>query len=93
MQFSKKHVELHPSPVTVLPSSQSSVGSRALFPHTFTGSPRRMAFLYATAFRFRDMGAASAMAWIMLVIIAVFTAGMFLTARYWVYYGDQVTLR
>ncbi len=49
--------------------------------------------LYATAFRFRDMGAASAMAWIMLVIIAVFTAGMFLTARYWVYYGDQVKLR
>lgn len=49
--------------------------------------------LFATAFRFRDMGAASAMAWIMLVIIAVFTAGMFLTARYWVYYGDQVKLK
>jgi multiple sugar transport system permease protein len=49
--------------------------------------------LYATAFRFRDMGAASAMAWIMLAIIAIFTAGMFITARYWVYYGDQVKLR
>ncbi|HEY8472944.1 MAG TPA: sugar ABC transporter permease [Natronosporangium sp.] len=49
--------------------------------------------LYATAFRFRDMGAASAMAWIMLAVIAIFTAGMFLTARYWVYYGDQVKLR
>lgn len=50
-------------------------------------------YLFATAFRFRDMGAASAMAWIMLVIIAIFTAGMFLTARYWVYYGDQVKLK
>jgi multiple sugar transport system permease protein len=49
--------------------------------------------LYATAFRFNQMGSASAMAWVMLVIIAAFTAGMFLTSRYWVYYGDQVKLQ
>jgi multiple sugar transport system permease protein len=50
-------------------------------------------YLYRVGFRFFDMGAASAMAWVLLLIISVFTAGMFLTARYWVYYGDQVKLR
>jgi multiple sugar transport system permease protein len=32
------------------------------------------------------MGYAAALAWILLVLIAVFTAIAFLTSRFWVYY-------
>ena len=35
------------------------------------------------------MGYASALAWILLVIIAIFTAIAFRTSRYWVYYEDE----
>lgn len=50
-------------------------------------------YLYRVGFRQFDMGTASAMAWVLLAVIAAFTAGMFLTARYWVYYEDQVKIR
>lgn len=47
-------------------------------------------YLYLKGFSFFDMGYASALAWIMLVIIAMFTAIVFATQRYWVfYYGDE----
>ncbi|MPZ29235.1 MAG: ABC transporter permease subunit [Micromonosporaceae bacterium] len=36
-----------------------------------------------------QMGYASAMAWLLLMIIAGFTAGNFFAARYWVFYGDD----
>lgn len=49
--------------------------------------------LYRVGFGYFDMSAASAMAWVLLLAIALFTAGMFFTARYWVYYGDQVKVR
>jgi multiple sugar transport system permease protein len=39
-------------------------------------------------FSFFDMGYASALAWIMLVIIGVFTALVFVSSKYWVFYGD-----
>ncbi len=45
-------------------------------------------YLYQEAFGFFRMGYASALAWILLVIIAVFTAISFLTSRYWVYYDE-----
>jgi multiple sugar transport system permease protein len=35
------------------------------------------------------MGYASAMAWLLLMIIAGFTAVNFFAARYWVFYGDD----
>jgi multiple sugar transport system permease protein len=35
------------------------------------------------------MGYASAMAWALVVVLAVFTALMFATARFWVHYGDE----
>jgi multiple sugar transport system permease protein len=50
-------------------------------------------YLYRVGFDQFNMGKASAMAWVLLAVTAVFTAGMFLTARYWVYYEDQVKLR
>jgi pectin-derived oligosaccharide transport system permease protein len=45
-------------------------------------------YLYQEAFAYFRMGNASALAWILLVIIAVFTGISFLTSRYWVYYDD-----
>lgn len=45
-------------------------------------------YLYQEAFGFFRMGYASALAWILLVIVALFTAFSFLTARYWVHYDD-----
>jgi multiple sugar transport system permease protein len=46
-------------------------------------------YLYLEAFANFRMGYASALAWILLVIIGIFTAIAFLTSRYWVYYEDE----
>ncbi|MFI5010774.1 MAG: carbohydrate ABC transporter permease [Hyphomicrobiales bacterium] len=46
-------------------------------------------YLYKRAFVQLDMGYASAMAWILLIVIALFTALLFWSARFWVYYGDD----
>jgi len=46
-------------------------------------------YLYGEGFTLFRMGYASAMAWTLLAVIALFTAGMFVTARYWVYYADR----
>ena len=46
-------------------------------------------YLYKRAFEHLDMGYASAMAWVLLAAIALFTALLFWSARYWVYYGDD----
>lgn len=45
-------------------------------------------YLYIKGFSFLEMGYASAMAWLLLVIVAVVTGIMFLTSRYWVFYSD-----
>ncbi len=45
-------------------------------------------YLYIKGFSFMEMGYAAAMAWVLLVIIAVFTALLFLSSRYWVFYSD-----
>lgn len=45
-------------------------------------------YLYIKGFSFMEMGYAAAMAWVLLVIIAVFTALLFLSSRYWVFYPD-----
>jgi len=44
--------------------------------------------LYQKAFTDFDMGYASAMAWLLLVIIAAFTAINFFAAKHWVFYDD-----
>jgi len=46
-------------------------------------------YLYIEAFSNFRMGYAAALAWILLVIIAIFTALAFWSARYWVYYEDE----
>ncbi|WP_420113643.1 carbohydrate ABC transporter permease [Pseudactinotalea sp.] len=45
-------------------------------------------YLYQQGFTNFQMGYASAMAWVLLVIIAIFTALNFATSRRWVYYGN-----
>ncbi|WP_139992348.1 carbohydrate ABC transporter permease [Paenibacillus paridis] len=45
-------------------------------------------YLYQKGFAFFEMGYASAMAWGLLVIIAIFTAIIFGTSKYWVNYAD-----
>jgi multiple sugar transport system permease protein len=46
-------------------------------------------YLYIEGFGRLQMGYASAMAWVLLLGIAAVTGGIFLTSRYWVYYGDS----
>jgi multiple sugar transport system permease protein len=46
-------------------------------------------YLYIEAFANFRMGYASALAWLLLIIIGVFTGIAFLTSRYWVYYEDE----
>ena len=43
-------------------------------------------YLYNEAFAYLRMGYASALAWVLFVIIAFFTAIAFFTSRYWVHY-------
>jgi len=45
-------------------------------------------YLYQEAFANFRMGYASALAWVLLVIIGIFTAIAFMTSKYWVYYED-----
>jgi multiple sugar transport system permease protein len=44
-------------------------------------------YLYDNAFRFLRMGKASALAWILFVIILIFTVVLFKSSARWVYYG------
>ncbi|WP_454854395.1 carbohydrate ABC transporter permease [Rhizobium binxianense] len=46
-------------------------------------------YLYKRAFVQLDMGYASAMAWLLLIVIAIFTGLLFWSSRFWVYYGDD----
>ena len=45
-------------------------------------------YLYIKAFNHFQMGYASAMAWILLFIIAAVTGAMFLFAKFWVFYDE-----
>ncbi len=46
-------------------------------------------YIYQEGFGNLHMGYASAMAWILLIAIALFSALAFLTSRYWVFYQDE----
>ncbi len=46
-------------------------------------------YIYQQGFGLLHMGYASAMAWILLLAIALFTGIAFLTSRYWVFYPDE----
>jgi multiple sugar transport system permease protein len=46
-------------------------------------------YLYQRGFVDFRMGTAAAMAWLLLAVLAVFTAALFGTARFWVHYEDR----
>jgi multiple sugar transport system permease protein len=46
-------------------------------------------YLFSEAFSFLRMGYASALAWVLLIIIAAFTAIAFWTSKYWVHYEGE----
>ena len=45
-------------------------------------------YLYIKGFTQFDMGYASAMAWLLLIIVAIFTAINFFVSKFWVFYDD-----
>jgi oligogalacturonide transport system permease protein len=58
------------------------------------GGPRNSTTLislliYNNAFKTFDMGLASALAWVMFLILMVFTIISFISQKYWVYYSDE----
>ncbi|WP_058306257.1 carbohydrate ABC transporter permease [Gracilibacillus massiliensis] len=46
-------------------------------------------YLFKQGFEFFNMGYASAMAWVMLIIIAILTSLIFLSSKYWVHYESE----
>ena len=46
-------------------------------------------YLYQRAFNYFDMGYSSAMAWVLVAIIGIFTAILFKTQKNWVYYESE----
>jgi multiple sugar transport system permease protein len=46
-------------------------------------------YLFIQGFEFFNMGYASAMAWIMLIIVGVLTVLIFTTSKYWVHYESE----
>ncbi len=46
-------------------------------------------YIYQQGFGYFHMGYASAMAWVLLIIIAIFTAVAFTSSRFWVFYQDE----
>ena len=48
-------------------------------------------YLYLNAFRYFDMGTASAMAWILFLFILIITILLFRSSEFWVYYEGQLS--
>jgi multiple sugar transport system permease protein len=46
-------------------------------------------YLYKSGFGEFQMGYASAMAWVFLLAVAIITAVLFSTGKFWVHYGDN----
>ncbi len=58
------------------------------------GGPRNATTLisiliYNSAFKNYEMGMASALAWVMFIIVMIFTVVAFASQKYWVYYSDE----
>ncbi|WP_248927106.1 carbohydrate ABC transporter permease [Paenibacillus hamazuiensis] len=85
------------SPVMFFNLVLGVIGSFQMFTSAFIitkGGPANSTYMYALflfekAFKHYQMGYASALAWILLIIIAVLTALNFLVSKYWVYYESE----
>ncbi len=45
--------------------------------------------IYNSAFKDYEMGMASAMAWVLFIILVIFTSIAFISQKFWVFYGDE----
>ncbi|GAA4855755.1 sugar ABC transporter permease [Paenibacillus vulneris] len=85
------------SPVLLFNLVLQTIGSFQMFTQAFIitkGGPVNSTYMYALylydrAFSRYDMGYASALAWILLVIIGLATAIIFASSRYWVFYETE----
>lgn len=85
------------SPVMFFNLVLGIIGSFQMFTSAFIitkGGPANSTYMYALflfekAFKSYQMGYASALAWILLVIIAALTALNFLMSKYWVFYESE----
>lgn len=46
-------------------------------------------YTYNQAFKYNEMGYASSIAWVLLVIISILTFIVFKTSKHWVFYGNE----
>ncbi|MCS7459016.1 sugar ABC transporter permease [Paenibacillus doosanensis] len=85
------------SPVLLFNLVLQTIGSFQMFTQAFIitkGGPVNSTYMYALylydrAFSRYDMGYASALAWILLVIIGIATAAIFASSKYWVFYETE----
>jgi multiple sugar transport system permease protein len=85
------------SPVILFNLVLQVIGSFQMFTQAFIitkGGPVNSTYMYALylyerAFSRYEMGYASALAWILLVIIGLVTALIFATSKYWVFYETE----
>lgn len=86
------------SPIIFFNAIMSFIGSMQMFTEAYVmtgGGPNDaslmyMMYLYTKAFSFQEMGIASAMAWVLFIMIALLTALIFKTSSFWVYYENEV---
>ncbi|MGG3468562.1 sugar ABC transporter permease [Neobacillus pocheonensis] len=84
------------SPVILFNLVLQVIGSFQMFTQAFVitkGGPINSTYmfalyLYEKAFGRMEMGYASALAWILLIIIGIVTAIIFASSRYWVFYAE-----
>lgn len=86
------------SPVILFNTVMQTIGAFMTFVPAFiiskgTGGPMDGTLLYSLylfiqGFSFFNMGYASAMAWIMLIIVGILTAIIFATSKFWVHYEE-----
>lgn len=87
------------SPVILFNLVLQTIGSFQMFTQAFVitkGGPINATYVYALylyeqAFTRYQMGYASALAWVLLVIIGLATAFIFGTSRYWVFYESEAS--
>lgn len=87
------------SPVILFNGVLATIGGFQAFTQVYvvsggTGGPADSTLfytllLYQRAFAQSQFGYASAMAWVLLIAIALVTAAVFASGRYWVYYGNE----
>jgi multiple sugar transport system permease protein len=88
------------SPVTLFQLIMGLIGAFQIFTESFilmgdaNGGPDQSmlfyaVYLYQQAFVFLKMGYASALAWVLFVIVIMITIGVFKSSIRWVYYGGE----